>query len=298
MKKILLAISSLLILASCEDVVDVDLETRPPQLIVDAWITDTDSLQVLTLTTSAPYFDNSSSNYVDDAIVTITNGGGESLALNSLGQGRYAFSGDSFDINVGGNYKLNIEWAESSYEATSDVRPVAPIDSISYSREAILFGDGDQDSIWVAQFWGTDLEGIGDCYWVRSYKNDTLLSNNIVLAYDAGTAPGAKTDNVPFILPIRFGINPDGEEFEFYQPFDTIRVDLYSISPEAWDFWNILRGQLNNGGLFATPPVNVPTNIVKTSGNGPDPLGWFQTSAVSTQTRVLDPAKASKSFGS
>jgi len=296
-KTILLYLLPVLALIACEDVVDIDLDEGPPQLVVDAWLTDIDTTQSVRLSLTSSYFDNESDTSIDDASVSLKYESGETVELVYTDSGVYSVHQDSLEFAVGQVYTLNIEWQGNVYESVSEMLRVATVDSITYSKENLIFGgDDDPDSLWVAQFWGNDLPGVGDCYWPRSYKNDTLLDNNITLAYDAGTAPGARTDDVPFILPVRFGINPDGERYEFYQEWDTIRVDLYSISQDAFDFWNILRGQLNNGGLFATPPVNIPTNIQKVSGDGPDPLGWFSVSSVSSITRVLDPAQASESI--
>jgi hypothetical protein len=282
-------------------VVDVELEDGEPQLVVDAWLSDLDNEQIINLSVSAPYFDDTSERSVNDATVTLTDDDGIVYPFNYSSDGDYTASPDSLMIEVGKTYTLRVDWRGSVYQSVSLVRPTAPIDSITYSYDQSgLFGPPDDDapdSIYYSQFWGTDLPGVGDSYWIRSYKNDTILDNIINTAYDASTNAGSRTDNVVFIFPIRVvGIQPDGDRYDYYQPFDTIRVELWSISQEAFVFWQILETQINNGGLFATPPVNVPTNIEKVSGEGLSALGWFQVSSASSLTRVIDPALTSESI--
>jgi hypothetical protein len=47
-----------------------------------------------------------------------------------------------------------------------------------------------------------------------------------------------------------------------------------------------VEAQINNGGLFANPPANVPTNVKNTTGGNPA-LGWFGAATTLTQSAVI-----------
>ncbi|HAK79512.1 MAG TPA: DUF4249 domain-containing protein, partial [Runella sp.] len=67
-----LAFLTVATLTSCEDVVDLDVKSGPPQLVVDGWVTNQQTSQTIRLTESAGYFDNSPAKPVLNATVTVT----------------------------------------------------------------------------------------------------------------------------------------------------------------------------------------------------------------------------------
>jgi hypothetical protein len=64
-------------------------------------------------------------------------------------------------------------------------------------------------------------------------------------------------------------------------------VEVRSISADAFDFLGQLRTQLTNGGLFATPPANLPTNVINTNANGRTATGFFTASAIRSRSAVV-----------
>lgn len=290
MKKILLLILSALLFASCEDVIDVDLEDGVPQLTVDAILTNMDEPQRVRLTLSGDYFDASSIKPITDATLELTDNNGINYTFKQPdANGVYELDSLLTGITTGHVFTLKVTYNNEVFTSTSRIRQVPAIDSITWSRENIPFGD--VDSIWAVQFWAYDNIGLGDAYWVKATRNGVVKSssNRITVAYDGSTGRGSKTDNIPFILPIRASITPggfagppDGEEF--VEVGETVGVQLFSISLELAEYLTILEDQLNNGGLFAKPPTNLPTNINNTNANGSKALGWFEVCKVSTDS--------------
>ena len=95
--------------------------------------------------------------------------------------------------------------------------------------------------------------------------------------------------SLTFIQPIRDGINPfeTDEDDEFIPPFtgpgeDSIYVEINSITPEAWFFWNQVIIQTDRPGgfgeLFATPLANIESNIQ--AQDDEQVVGFFCVSAV------------------
>lgn len=291
MKKLILILFSAMLFASCEDVIDVDLKDGIPQLTVDAVLTNMDKPQFVRLTLSGNYFDAASVSPITTAQVELTDNDGNNYTFKAPDtDGKYELDSSLSNLVVGREYYLKITYNNEVFTSKSTVRQVPAIDSITWKREKLPFGD--VDSIWAVQFWAYDLPGLGDAYWVRGTRNGELNKNStrLTVAYDGSTGRGAKTDNIPFILPIRGSISPGGgfagppDGQEYAEVGETIGVQLYSISLDFAGYLTMLTDQLNNGGLFAKPPTNLPTNIINQNSNGSKALGWFEVSNVSTDS--------------
>jgi hypothetical protein len=76
---------------------------------------------------------------------------------------------------------------------------------------------------------------------------------------------------------------------------DKIKVELWSISEDQFNFYSQARLELNNAGLFSRPAANIPTNIKNVNpASRLQGAGWFGVSAVSSLETVVDPKKARK----
>lgn len=293
MKKILILVASLILLAGCEDVIEVELNDGKKQITVDAVLNDIDSVQHIRVTLSGQYFDPATVDPVISANLSMTDSKGNLYTFTEPdAEGRYKLNETIDSLTPGTEFTLNIEYENQSYSAKSVIRDVPAIDSITWSRENLVFGD--EDSIWVAQFWATDLEGVGDRYWIRSLRNGELRNDpgNITIAFDGSTGRGSKSDNIPLILPLRASITPGGpggppSDSEFLEVGETVGVRILGITDEFAEYLTILEQQLNNGGLFAQPPSNLPTNIINDDENGDRALGWFSVSKTSADSAEI-----------
>ena len=127
---------------------------------------------------------------------------------------------------------------------------------ISEYKEAGLF---DNTSGYKLSFIGVDPVGsVPDYFWIKSYRNGVFNGKGIELNFTMDGGGGVGTDGLIFIPPIAEGITPVGESFE---KFDVCRVEIHSISEQAYNFFSQVYTQTTNIGLFATSPENVKTNI-------------------------------------
>jgi len=281
--------------SACEDVVTVDLEDGDEQLVVDAWINNQMKPQVVRLVRTSSYFDSSPSPAVTGATVKVTDNAGAVFDFEDNGNGDYVWTPEGTPFGqVGNTYTLSIETEGKEYTAASTMNRIMEIDSIGAEfREEDL---GEPEGIYASLF-ATDVVGEGDAYWIKSFKNGRYINDpsQLNIAYDAGFTAGARVDGVVFIIPIREGINPFGEEDEdgnSIAPFttgDSIHVEVHSLTEEAFFFLNAARTQMTLGDatLFAEPPSNVPTNIVSINGTEArdEPVGFFNVSAVAEKGR-------------
>lgn len=287
------------VLTSCEDVISLETRDGVEQLVVDAWLTDNSAQQMVKLTLSQPYFDNSLPLPALGATVIVFSQDSTAYQfIDRAGNGEYIYEspdGKSLIRNIGESYALYINYEGEEYVSLSELKPVPMIDSIAYEAftAPINLNDSLSSSGFIAQFYATDFLGRGDAYWVRYRKNGTLNNDpsDLILSYDGGFTPGADTDGLQFILPIRQSINEFGEGL--YQDGDSLEVELYSLSAEAYFFLFQVVQESSNGGIFAVPSANIPTNIFNRDAESPKTaIGWFGVSSVSELSTVIDEAKA------
>ncbi len=297
---LILTLPLILLFCACEDPIDVNLAEADPVLVVDAWVNGQAEDQRIFLTQSQPFFDSVPLRGVKGATVQLRtlmdtytfedNGNGEYLWNPSPSQPQLGQDGDDFQLTITVN--------GTTYESISKRNPVPTIDSITFRFEE---GNAFFPDSHFAEFWSRDIVGPGNTYWIKAYKNGELLraADEINIAFDGGFSAGGNFDGVEFIRPIRDAINPlidDGDNGGFLSPYvngDSVYVEIHSLTNEAFFFLNEVAIQTNRQGgfaeLFAAPLSNVPTNIVKTSGDGASVVGFFNVASIATNGKRFVP---------
>jgi len=285
---------------SCEQVINPTLQSASPVLVVDAWVNNKLTKQVILLTQTQPYFDDAQPTGVSGAVVTVADlndGTIYSFIENSNKKGSYEWAPSSGSLGaIGHNYKLSIVLSGETFEASSHMGRVPPIDSITFEKDV---RNVEKDKIrYQGQFWARDPAGIGDTYWIKAVKNDTLLNkpSEINVAYDQSFSAGggAKTgdkDSIEFIQPIRRGITPDNSNVDGnpspFWPGDSVYVEINSITLAAFNYLNEVKVQTDRPGgfseLFARPIANVSTNVTNVNPKGSAVMGFFNVGAVSAR---------------
>ena len=277
-------------LTSCTTVIDAKLDTGPTQLSVDGTLTDQPGQQTIRLTQTAAYFDSSTPTPATSATVTVVDNVGKTYPFSDPdNDGYYVWQPTGKDTlgHIGRTYQLTIAYQGDTYKASSKMNPVPPVDSLIFVKRKL--NPLSKTEGYRAEFYAVDIPNEVDYYRVRFFRNGELQSepNNIITSQD-GAFRGASTvtDGLTFIVPIRRSINPDS----LYALNDVVKVEVQSLTLDAFDFWQLVRTQITNGGLFATPSVNVPTNISNTNASGRKATGFFITSAVRSRTATVNDA--------
>ena len=283
---------------ACEDKINPALQKAEPVLVVDAWINNMPEAQTIVLSTTQPYLDNVLPVGAAGATITISDNLGKVYQFKEDDKvaGNYVWKPTANEVfgKVGLSYKLSVTLKGETFEAVSKMNRTTKIDSITFDTEKET---GGTKLITRGEFWASDRKGLGDCYWIKAYKNGVLLNKpaEINFAYDAGFSPGGgdKQDSVVFIPPIRRGINSrDKDESKGaagnLPPFvdgDSIDVQIHSITYSSFNYLNELTIQTDRPGgfseLFSKPLANVSTNIKNTNVNGSKAVGFFNVAAVS-----------------
>ncbi|MEQ9414978.1 MAG: DUF4249 domain-containing protein, partial [Cyclobacteriaceae bacterium] len=283
-----------ILFSSCEDEISPELEKADPILVIDAWLTDQPGNQVIKITETQPYFDNTLPPGVSGATVSVVDNLGNvfSFQEDATVKGNYVWAPVASEVigTTGRSYTLMIEHGGEKFVSSSRMGRVPVIDSLTFTFEE---ADSFLPDSYFAEFWATDPAGANDTYRIKTWKNGVLLNKpeELNLAYDAGFSAGGNFDGVTFITPIRSGVNPFEEDeneeiLSPYVPGDSIYVEIHSISLAAFNFLSEVAIQTNRPGgfseLFATPLSNVSTNIFNENPNGKPVLGFFNVAAVSS----------------
>jgi hypothetical protein len=130
MKKIFLFIAALIILASCEEAINIPLADADRRLVVEGLVTDTKGPDHVKLSWLKDFGDTTDAAPALDAIVTISDDAGSSEQLSMAEPGVY-LTQDLEGIQ-GRTYTLSIEVEGARYEAESILPPKGRLDSVLY----------------------------------------------------------------------------------------------------------------------------------------------------------------------
>jgi hypothetical protein len=256
---------------SCEDVIDIDLDTAEPRLVIDAslnWLKDTDGrFQFIKLTLSAPFFDDNIPP-ATGAQVIVTDS--ENNTFNFIEEGNSGvYTNNSFMPSIGRTYYLNILYNNETYTATETLLSVVPIESVEQNNNGGFSGDE------------TEL---------KAFYTDPIDIENYYLFEFASTNGNIQS------LEVYDDEFTDGNRiFAFYSDQDVNSGDEfiirnYGVSERFYEFMNILLQQTDdeNGDPFETQPALVRGNCINETNPENFPFGYFKASEVSVFTYVIE----------
>lgn len=262
----------LLMFSACTEEIDLDLNDGDNQkLVVDAWIDNSGRQQFVELSLTANYFDDKAPVKAMDATVTIT-GGDEIYELFEDTPGRYLFQ-EEFAGTIGTDYQLKIDYNGVEYIANHTLNRGTEIDALRFEveEEDIEEGKhmGKNEYLFYVNF--QEPAGEGDSFYFNHYKKGERPEFNIDFS---GYGTDDEVDGAYFEdIDVTFG---------YYNPGDTVVVQLYSISESVFDYFLAIEQQTDyDNPLFGVPPANVQSNI---SGEA---RGYFIVSAIDEKEIIL-----------
>lgn len=257
------------IFVSCEDVVDVKVKKTESQICIDAIITNEVKPQIVKISQSVDYFDNSG-NYPPltvDSVVMFDNLG-KKYVFENMHSGEYVYEPSGTDTFIkSSHFILKVYRGSNIYSAQSTMMRSTIVDSITYKYNENSKG-------YFVNLHARDLKGRGDMYWIRTYRNGKFMNNpsKINISYDAGFEQ-AFSDSLEFLFPISLLQINDFDRP--YQLDEKVKIEILGISGDFYQYLSMAQQQMQNGGLFASPPYNVRTNFVVNNKNAMTPVGYF-----------------------
>lgn len=273
----------LLLLSSCEDVIQVKLSNDDLDLYaVEAKIT-TESSPTVFLYKSLKVSDDSAYPGVSGATVVISDDSQpqKSVQLEESNETKGLYlvpEGVSFSGEVGKLYTLTIEHEGVTISSSDFLSRVEPIDSIEV-RPSLR---GDKQFLGVFTY-GNEPQGVGDYYKWDLYINGKLLNDAqyLFVASDE-LVDGNYVSSLEIFTDFH---GPNKPEDRLINLGDTILVKQTSISEFAYKYYYQMLNQSGTGGLFSVPPANIKSNF--TASDGKPVLGLFTANDVSTSNTVV-----------
>lgn len=267
---------ALFLVSACDEPTVLELRQTPPQIVIEALVTDQPDYQYVKITTTTDFYSKGRTPRVTDATVTVTDGQGAVYSFihnpndhaDSVG---YYLPEQPFTGDVGERYSLRVEVDGEVYEATETLLPVTAIDSLSYAINTSEEEDPEEEGkFYEVLLYAKEPRNETNYYLFKYYRNDSLIHRNSTdIYYTDDTLFGEDIDGFP--SPVFFGIG------------DRARLEAYSLSRRGYVFYNDLYTILttDTGGMFGSIPAPPRSNL----SNGA--LGFFQVSAVVKEEIVI-----------
>ena len=256
---------------SCEKVVDVNLETAEPRLVVEAsinWYAETSgNEQKIKLSTTTSYF-SSVIPPVSGATVFITNSTSQVFPFTEVDTaGTYKCT--TFIPVVGENYTLTIIYQGETYTSTEKLLDTPPVTRVEQANDGGILGNEIE-----VKFFFDDIDN---------------ESNNYLLKI-----------NDPYKVIPEYGVLEDrffenNEMFGLYfiedlKAGDTLNFTLNNVTRNYYNYMNILLAQsgTTSAGPFSTPTSTVRGNVVNQTNFNNFALGYFRLSKTEVKEYIIE----------
>lgn len=277
MKKYIKSVFILLLIAttSCEDVIDVDVPTAEPRLVIEASLDlqkgTSGNFQTIKLSTSTPYFNTNLDNSVTNATVTVTNEDSGAV-YNFVNQNDGNYTIHNFVHVLGDTYSLEVLYNNQRYTATETFVSVAPIKRVEQSLE----GGFDDEVLDVSIFWD-DPADEENYYLIVFYEQ-----GDVVATYEDFPDEFVNGNELDEFFEKEH--DPDNE-FEEFNPGDTVEISLLGISEQFNNYVSLLIEQYDAAGdPFSAIPAKLRGNCVNEDEPNNYAFGYFRLSEIDTVT--------------
>ncbi len=258
----------LMLHSSCEKTVDLDISQTPQKVVVEGLVTDLASHNFVKVSRTTNFYSTGKTPRVTDATVMVEDSEGNIFNFvhydgdnaDSLG---FYLPEVPFAGVAGVTYSLSVTVDGNTFTAEDKLRGIVQMDKLEYRINPDEQRDPeDPGRFYEILLFVKEPQETRDYYLFKCYRND-------VLEY-------ANENDIYFSDDELIGENIDGISLPlFYAKDDLAKVEVYSLTRDAFVYYRDLQKLLSNdGGLFGTPPANPRTNI---SGGA---LGFFQVSAI------------------
>jgi hypothetical protein len=255
---------------SCEDVIEVDLETAAPRLVIDAsidWLKNTAGTeQKIIMTTTTGYYDQTFPA-ASGATITVTSSRGTTFDFVEVqGTGEYICS--NFQAVIGETYTLNISWNGETYTASETLIGVPIIEETIEQNDTGGFGGNE---IEITYYYQDNTNQVN--YYLFGIQDSNVMFPQYSVEDDE--------NNQGSLTPVYYS-NED------LAPLDTVNFRLYGISRRYFEYFKkVLVASGNDDGPFQSVPNEVRGNIVNRTNSENYTYGYFRLSEIASKEYIV-----------
>ncbi len=241
----------LFIFTSCEKVIDINLNSSDPKLVIEAEISN-QKVCTVKLTKTIDFDVSNNFPPVEGASITLTDDLGNSEVLSETSSGIYKTK--TILGTPGRIYTITVIDQEKTYSAVSSMSNVVAMDTITFEKMG-AFGNSTN----IANIKFNDPAGIKNYY--RFIEEVNGITQNTIFIYEDRFEDGKSISTSLFNDPGHGGDNTTIEHG------DSVKILIQCIDKGVYDYFSSLN-QLS-GGMQSSTPANPSSNF----SNGA--LGYF-----------------------
>jgi hypothetical protein len=251
----------LFFLFSCTKVVNINLNSTNPNIVIEGIVSDAPGPYQVQLTQTVNFSDPNVFPPVTGATVKITDSElGITDSLKEVVPGTYITQKLLQGI-IGHTYQLLVLSNGQTYAASSTMPAKVNLDSVSFSTTNIF---GTKSTSAVANF--QDPAGIANYYTFTEYVNGQAIDQTFNFS-----------DRLSDGTYIRRQLFNDSS---YINPGDQVSIEMHCVDSQVWQYFNTL-GQAKGNNSQAITPANPLSNI---SNNA---LGYFSAQTVQSGLSIL-----------
>lgn len=260
---------SLLLIGSCQKVIDIKVSDTEPKLVIEANYNATEERVEVKVTKTVNVF--SADNYpaVDDAVVTIISEDGVATSLAFQGDGIYLL--ENYTPVFESTYQLTVAYDGVVYTGEDYLKTMTPLDSLSlrYQEQSLFMPEG-----YMVFMNFQDPEGVKNYY----HSSHTVNSEYFEKVGDQMLISDGLSDGKYYSLPIYW------KNFELG---DTISIHLRSYSQKTYKYYSDLYSAMSGTEMSAAP-----SNPIIQWANDTDEkiqvLGHFRAYTIDTKSIIVE----------
>ncbi len=265
------ALSLMALLASCTDVVDVDVQQGPTRLVIQASLDwekgTTGNEQLVKLSTSTEFFETTNNTAVTGASVSVTNDtSGAKFIFADQNNGEYTTT--EFVPVLNQSYTLNVVHDGATYTAQETLMPVTDITDLYQDRE-----DGFDDEELELHVEFTDPADEENYYLFKFQRQGDLLPE-----LEVGDDEFVNENEIDWWYEKEE--DEDTDKIDVLKPGDVVAIEMYGISEAYYDYMDILIDQIGGVGIFSATPVAVKGNCINLTNPDNYAHGYFRLTEV------------------
>jgi len=261
----------IILFTNCEKVVDIDVPSIEPKLIIDASFnvffdeTPVEANTVVKLSLSADYFEEEIP-IITDAIVTVTNLSNKTVIpfIDTNADGNFTPI-TSFIPADDTEYELTIVYNNEIYKGKASKVKSTPFTSVEQGDETLFSGKETELKI--------------------TFKDAPIIENYYLFNFDKNLYTSIDDR---FFNGVEYNFSFFYQEDEIELP-TTANIKMSGITKDYYTYFQILSSQSGQGGggPFQSIPSSLLGNIINTTNDANFPLGYFHISETDTYSIQL-----------
>jgi hypothetical protein len=254
-------------LSSCQKVINVDLNSAAPEIIIEGGVSDQVGSYTINLSRTVNFSDANVFPPVTGAAVTINDNAGNSEILTEITAGVYTSS--TLQGTVGRTYTISVTANGKNYQAVSTMAAPVAIDTL-LQQNSTGFGGGTggntiNKSVHVIF---TDALGVVNYYRLIEIVNGVRLNTISITSDDLRDGQ---------IMDQRLR---GGSDIKL-QTGDIVSVQLESIDKNVFDYFRTFNEASGDASFSSSSPANPISNL---SNNA---LGYFSAYSVKSKSIII-----------